>query len=308
VAHTDNIQYLQLNEPIQLELGYVFPKLTIAYHCYGQLNRSADNVIWVFHALTASSKIEDWWVGSFGENKILDTNKHFVVCANLIGSPYGSEGPLGENPQNGKPYFHDFPVVTIRDQVKVFQKLKDHLGINKIYMAVGGSMGACHALMAIEADPTWQENQENAGIEGMKAARAIGMVIYRNFLCYEKFQPDNEDTLTQFRAASYQRYQGQKLANRFNAFSYYRLLDSLDTHDVGRGRNSISEALSKIDAYTVIVNINTDLLYPLAEQQNLVKHIPNAHLEVVDSVYGHDGFLVETEKLTEIYTKHFVKA
>lgn len=339
MAYTDNIQYYTIDEPTQLELGGVFSQLKLAYHTYGTLNQQKDNVIWVFQALTASSKIEEWWDGSFGEDRILNSDKYFVICVNLIGSCYGSTSPLDINPVTGEKYYHDFPTVTIRDQVLLFKKLKDHLGIRNIQLAVGGSMGACHALewailepslfkemylsvcsakesswgkaihtahrMAIEGDQSWKEKRDDAGIAGMKAARAIGMVIYRNYLCYEEYQPDDEDTLTEFRAASYQRYQGEKLANRFNAFSYYKLLDSLDTHNVGRDRGGITEALSKIKAKTVIVNINTDLLYPEVEQKILADGIPNGIYESIDSVYGHDGFLVETDKLTELYHKHF---
>lgn len=342
MSHIDNIKYFKIEEATHLELGGCLTEVQIAYHTYGQLNEASDNVMWVFHALTASSKIEDWWDGAFGENRILDLSRHFVVCANLIGSCYSSTGPLDINPESSETFYHDFPIVTIRDQVSLFQKLKNHLGIQSIYMGVGGSMGASHALewaiiepslfqnlylsvcsakesswgkaihtahrMAIESDQTWTEKRDDAGINGMKAARAVGMVIYRNYLCYEETQPDDEDTLTEFRSASYQRYQGEKLANRFNAFSYYRLLDSLDTHNVGRGRGGIEKALSKIEAKTVIVNINTDLLYPAVEQQNIVNAIPNAIYESIDSVYGHDGFLVETEKLTDLYIKHFVES
>jgi len=342
VAYTDNMQYLRIADPDELELGSSFSELTIAYHTYGSLNASRDNVIWVFHALTASSKIEDWWDGSFGEDRILDTDLHFVVCANLLGSCYGSTGPLDVKPETGEPFYYDFPIVTIRDQVKIFQRLKNHLSIEGIWMGVGGSMGACHAMewaisepdlfqnlylsvcsakesswgkaihtahrMAIESDQSWGERREDAGIRGMKAARAIGMVIYRNYLCYEEFQSDEDDTLTEFKAASYQRYQGEKLADRFNAFSYYRLLDSLDTHHVGRDRGSIKEALATIKAKAVIVNIDTDLLYPAVEQQHIVDGIPDAIYESIESFYGHDGFLVETEKLTSLYHKHFVEA
>lgn len=340
MAYTDNIQYLKINDPEELELGSGLSELTLAYHTYGTLNAAGDNVIWVFHALTASSKIEDWWDGAFGEDRILDINQHFVVCANLIGSCYGSTGPLDADPGTGKTFYHSFPVVTIRDQVRLFQRLKNHLSIDRIWMGIGGSMGASHAMewaisepalfqnlylsvcsakesswgkaihtahrMAIEADQSWSERKDDAGIQGMKAARAIGMVIYRNYLCYEEYQSDAEDTLTSFRSASYQRYQGDKLANRFNAFSYYRLLDSLDTHNVGRDRGSIAEALAMIKAKTVIVNIDTDLLYPAVEQQYIVDAIPNAIYESIASSYGHDGFLVETEKLTALYLKHFV--
>lgn len=341
MSHTEDIQYLTLSEPFELEAGGVIHDLRIAYHTYGTLNETKNNVKWVFQALTASSQVSDWWPGSFGEDKILNDQEDYVVCSNLIGSCYGSTSPLDQNPQSQKTYFLDFPLVTVRDQVRAFQLLKNHLGIESIHIGIGGSMGACHALewaimeptlfeslylsvcsakesswgkaihtahrMAIEADPTWGDPDENGGINGLKAARAIGMVIYRNYLCYEETQPDDQDTLTEFKAGSYQRYQGQKLADRFNAYSYYRLLDSLDTHNVGRDRGGVETALKMITAKTVIVNIDTDLLYPEEEQKILADHIPNGIFESISSIYGHDGFLVETEKLTALYQKHFSK-
>jgi homoserine O-acetyltransferase len=96
------------------------------------------------------------------------------------------------------------------------------------------------------------------------------------------------------------RYQGKKLANRFNKDSYYTLSKAMDSHDVGRGRNGIQNALSQIKAKTVVIGISSDILFPVSEQKTLNKFIPQSKLFVIDSVYGHDGFLIETEKLSEI--------
>jgi homoserine O-acetyltransferase len=155
--------------------------------------------------------------------------------------------------------------------------------------------------MAIEADATWKLKEPRAGVEGMKAARAMGMISFRTYEIYGTTQAEKENqTLDQFRASSYQRYQGQKLANRFNAFSYWVLTKAMDSQNVGRGRASIRQALETIKARTLVVGVKTDLLFPLQEQEFLASHITGAQLATIDSPYGHDGFLAELESLKNI--------
>jgi homoserine O-acetyltransferase len=159
--------------------------------------------------------------------------------------------------------------------------------------------------MAIEADNTWKENDLRAGNEGLKAARAIGMISYRHYDTYQQTQAEkNNEKTDEFRGATYQRYQGQKLANRFNAFTYWTLSKMMDSHNVGRNYESTEKALNTITARTLVVGIDSDILFPIHEQQFLAKHIPNAHLETMTSLYGHDGFLVEVEQLNQ-YIKRF---
>ena len=131
------MEYFQYQQSFELENGQVLPQLTIAYHTYGHLNKSHDNVIWICHALTANSDAAEWWPGMIGAGLAFDTNTHFIVCANIIGSCYGSTGPLSINPQTGKPYFQGFPMVTMRDVVKAHILLRQHLGIEKIALMVG---------------------------------------------------------------------------------------------------------------------------------------------------------------------------
>ena len=155
--------------------------------------------------------------------------------------------------------------------------------------------------MAIEADPTWKENDGRAGIEGMKAARAMGMISYRAYQTFAETQAEkNSDKLDDFRAASYQRYQGQKLANRFNALTYWTLTKAMDSHHVGRGRQSIEMALATVKARTLVIGIESDYLFPLSEQKFIADHVPGAQLAVINSLYGHDGFLADIESLKEI--------
>jgi homoserine O-acetyltransferase/O-succinyltransferase len=230
--------------------------------------------------------------------------------------------------------------------VRAFDLLRQHLGIGRIHTLIGGSLGgqqvlewaieqpgvfehivaiACNARhspwgiafneaqrMAIEADATWRTCDERAGIEGMKAARAMGMISFRTYETYQRTQLERtNETIDNFRAASYQRYQGEKLANRFNAFSYWTLTRMMDCHNVGRGREGITQALRLIQARALVIGIDSDLFYPLQEQQLLATSIPNARLEVINSVYGHDGFLVEFDvmktALQNFYNKEQVE-
>ncbi|GLR18914.1 homoserine O-acetyltransferase family protein [Portibacter lacus] len=322
---------------IKLEVeGRNFP-FEIAYHTYGKLNEDASNAKWVFHALTANSDAATWWSGLFGPDKILDPEKDFIICANMPGSCYGSVGPLSINPETGKKYYHDFPQLTLQDIVKCFNLLKSHLGIETINLGIGGSMGgsvllewnvlfpddfknsiliatsayesswgkAIHTVhkMAIETDPTWKNDQDDAGIHGLEAARGVGMLFYRTYESFNQAQIDNINSINNYKSDSYIRYQGKKLINRFNAFSYYFLLNSLDTHNIGRGRGSVINALTKIKSHSLIIGINSDILYPKEEQKFLGDHIPNSELEFIDSEYGHDGFLIETEKINALSKK-----
>jgi homoserine O-acetyltransferase/O-succinyltransferase len=329
-------------EEFNLENGSALPEFTLCYQTWGKLNEKKDNVIWICHALTASSDAEAWWPDLIGEDLTFDTKQYFVICVNIIGSCYGSTGPLSQNPQTGKPYYHSFPFITIRDMVKSYQLLAKELGIQKIHLLAGGSMGGYQVLewavmqpsfieqvfliatsakesswriaihtaqrMSIEADTTFQQSFDKAGENGLKAARAIGMLTYRNPRIYdEKQKEEDENKVDDFKASSYIRYQGDKLANRFNAFSYWFLTKAMDTHNLARGRNkSIEEVLQSIPQRSLVMGIQTDILCPLHEQQFIAEQIPNAELIVIDSEYGHDGFLTERKEISK-YLKHWLQ-
>lgn len=154
--------------------------------------------------------------------------------------------------------------------------------------------------LAIEADATFWEDVPGGGSKGLRAARTIALLSYRNDRIYNKTQQDeDEDQLTGFRAISYQNYQGDKLVKRFDAYSYYLLTLLSDTHNVGRGRGGKKKALQQIKANVLSLGISSDLLFPVYEQKYLADHVKNGIYREIDSLYGHDGFLVETEKLTE---------
>jgi homoserine O-acetyltransferase len=321
--------------PLQTESGEVLRKWKVAFHTFGKLSDSLDNVIWVCHALTANSDVSDWWPGMVGPGCLMDTNKYFIICANIPGSCYGTTGPLSVDPETCKPYLHHFPLITVRDIVQVLGELRKFLGIRKIHLGIGGSLGGQQILewaiqepdlfrfiapvatnarasawgiafneaqrMALMADPTFADGEADGGSKGLRAARAIALLSYRNRNTYQNSQSDpDEDKLENFKASSYQQYQGHKLDRRFNAYSYQTVSKTLDSHNVGRNRGGVEKALATIKAKTIAVGISSDLLFPPEEQKLIAGQVPGAAYFEIDSFYGHDGFLIEVEALTHI--------
>ena len=143
----------QYNQPFTLECGVSLPKLKIAYHTYGEYT-PGKKVAWVCHALTANSDAADWWKGLIGEGYLINPNDYFIVCANIIGSCYGSTGPLSVEDLGTEISLNNFPTVTIRDMVQAHILLRQHLGIDTIDLLMGGSMGGYQALEWAIFEPT----------------------------------------------------------------------------------------------------------------------------------------------------------
>ena len=331
------------NNAFTLESGRTLQGYHLAYSTHGNLNERKDNVVWIFHALTANSDPAEWWPGLVGEGKLFDPAKDFIVCANMPGSCYGSIDPFSvKDGTTDELWFHDFPFFTTRDMIRAYQPLREFLGIEKIQIGIGGSMGGQQLLewaieepelfesifplatnafhsawgiafnasqrLAIETDSSWRLKQKDAGIEGMKVARSIALISYRHYSTYRDSQGEtNTEKIENFKSESYQRYQGEKLANRFNAFSYYALSKGMDAHNVGRGRESIIAALKKIKAKTLVIGIESDILFPLNEQLFLAQYIPAAKFKSIQSTFGHDGFLLEYEQIGKL-VKEFTQA
>ncbi len=331
-----NLQFLNYNKPFELECGQQLPEINIAYTTYGKLNKQKNNVVWICHAFTANADPVDWWPGMVGPGKFFSPDKYFIVCANILGSCYGSTGPLSVNPTTGERYYRSFPQITVRDQIKAHEILCQHLNIDKIYLILGCSIGGHQALewtisnpglfenaifvatnavnspwvtafnesqrLSILADQTFFNNTPDGGAAGMKAARSMALISYRNRNAYNKTQAEGcEEKLDGFRAASYQAYQGDKLVKRFNAYTYYYLTKALDSHNVGRKRGGFQKALSRITAKVLVIGIDTDLLFPTDDQKLIHHHIQGSKYVELESFYGHDGFLLEFEKQNIIY-------
>lgn len=329
------IKYYHHDKPFALELGGVIQHLTIAYHTYGTLNDARDNAVWVCHALTANSDVADWWPHTVEEGRFLDPARHFVICANILGSHYGTTGPLTPA-DNGEPLYADFPKLTIADMARAHALLADALGIKQIHTLVGSSVGGFQALewaaqqpdrfnrmiliatdakaspwtiavdetqrMAIMADATYGQRRPDAAQAGLAAARAIGMLTYRGPEGYNRTQqdPEGQPITTPHRACTYQTHQGKKLCLRYNAYSYVTILDAFDTHDIGRGRGGVEKVLNSLKMPTIVIGISSDIIFTPPEMRRLAQNLGNATYYEIDSEMGHDGFLVEYEQLNRI--------
>ena len=221
----EDIKKINVSKPLKLDCGKTVDGFHLAYETYGTLNENKDNAILVFHALTGDQFVagtnpitnkEGWWVAAVGPDKAIDTNKYFVMCANVIGGCMGSWGPSDKNKETNELYGLDFPVITIRDIVRAQESLLDHLGIKKLLCATGGSMGgmqllqfcatfpdktfsaipiACSAShsaqnialnelarQAIMADPIWDNGKyflkNTQPKNGLAVARMVGHISY----------------------------------------------------------------------------------------------------------------------------------
>lgn len=324
------------DKPFQFEAGGSVRNLEVVYHTSAHNRRPGEKVVWICHALTANSDPEDWWPELVGPGKFFDTDRYFVVCVNMLGSPYGSSGPASINPETGKPYYNTFPKVTVRDIVGASILVRKELGIESVDLIIGASIGGFQAVewaimepdvirrcvfmasdvrvtpyltayeeaqrMAIEADPTFREAADlRGGEKGLRCARAIALISYRSYEGYNRTQAEaDDDILFAGRAASYERYQGRKLSDRFDAYSYWYLADSVDSHNIGRGRGGVQAALDRIKAEMTCVGIDSDDLFPASQMKNIASMIPGSDYRTVTSLFGHDGFLLESEQLIEI--------
>lgn len=225
IVRTKKVTFDQPGQELALEGGGTLAPFTLAYETYGKLSERKDNAVLVTHALSgdahvaglhsANDKRPGWWDMMIGPGKGLDTDKYFVICANVIGGCSGSTGPASENPATGRPYGTDFPIITIKDMVNAQMLLLDHLGIGKLLAAVGGSMGGMQVLelaishpdrthlcvplataarqptmaiafnevgrQAIMADPNWHGGHYYAGkspAKGLSVARMVGHITY----------------------------------------------------------------------------------------------------------------------------------
>ena len=324
------------------EAGGSVSNIEVVYHTSNRDYQPGDRVVWLCHALTANSNPMDWWPEMVGKGCFIDPEKDYVVCVNIFASPYGTTGPRDwamrreGDEARGERGPLDFPKITVRDMARLFPFVRKYIGIEKVDLLVGSSIGGFQALewailepevieraafiataprvtpwlgawmesqrMALEADPTFRACESLAGGQkGLEAARALSLISYRTFEGYNLTQAEqDEDCLFAERVASYERYQGEKLVKRdFDAYSYYYLTYSVDSHNVGRKREGVAAALGKIQAKSIVITITSDGLFPPVEGSEWAKHIPGAEYIEIESKWGHDGFLLETEAIVQ---------
>jgi len=320
---------------LKLESGEVLPDTRIAYRSWGRLSATADNAVVVCHALTGSPDVDLWWSGLLGPGRAFDPDRDFVICCNVLGSCYGSTGPASQAPEGRGRWGGDFPVVTVRDIVRAQRHLLDHLGVRGIRLVVGGSLGGMQALewaiddprvqtaaiiaaparhsawsiaiaeaqrAAITADAHWcggHYDPSSPPAGGLAAARKMAMCSYRTPLSLgERFDRRTSND-GGFEVSDWLNHHGGKLVERFDAASYVRLTHAMDSHDVGRGRGGHRLVLAALEIPILAVAIDSDGLYPPAEQLEIAELAPLGEIAWLRSPHGHDAFLIETADLDE---------
>ena len=327
-------RFLALKGPVELEGGETLPQVTVAYRTWGRLNQARDNAVLVCHALTGSASLDNWWPGLLGPGKALDPARDFIVCSNVLGGCYGSTGPTSIDPLTGRRYGAHFPAVSVRDLVRVQAALLEELGVQELALVVGGSLGGMQVLewtavhptrvhaavaisvgarqspwciglseaqrQAIYADAHWQGGDYDPALPptgGLAAARMAALCSYRHWDGVAGRFGRERNAGGSFQVESWLRHHGAKFTARFDANTYVTLTRVMDSHDLGRDRSGIEAALANIPVPVLVAGSSSDLLYTPDEQRELARHIPDAELVWLDSLHGHDAFLIETETL-----------
>jgi homoserine O-acetyltransferase len=316
-----------LGKPLTLESGDVLGNVTIAYETYGELNANRSNVVFVAHALTGSASANEWWKTLIGEGKALDPNEYFIICANCIGSCYGSTGPSSDG---------TFPQITVRDIANGTFALLDAIGIDSLSLAIGGSFGGMivfeMALIApervkriaplscgVEHTP-WriafssairkiiEEGIRNGNTERAFAlARQVAMTSYRSSGEFDNRFARKKNSDKKFEVESYLEHQGEKMVGRFSPYSYITLTKAMELYSVFDGRDGTrQEVLRRIQQPTLLLGSTTDILYPESELRSLSQELPNAEYHSIDAAWGHDSFLIEEEQINNI-VKQFLE-
>ena len=364
IVKTQSFKFAFPPDELRLESGQRLGPVTLAYETYGSLNREKNNAVLILHALSGDAhaagyyshndKKPGWWDAMIGPGKAFDTDKYFVICSNVLGGCKGSTGPSSINPKTRKPYGLDFPHISINDMVSCQKALIDHLGIDKLLCAAGGSMGGMQVLswltrypdkiasaipiataikhspqqiafdevgrQTIMADPNWRSGHYYGGTlpaKGLAVARMLGHITYMSDMSMaEKFGRQKKDngeafkfTAADFEVEGYLHYHGDNFVKRFDANSYLYITKAMDNFDAS-GSRPFHEALRGTQAQVLVIAFKSDWLYPAYQSKEIVTACKLSGLEAsyceINSTYGHDAFLLETEQETHLI-RHFLR-
>jgi homoserine O-acetyltransferase len=337
LAPTATMRDFELGD-LRTERGEILIDARMRYCILGDVDAAQENGwILVFHALTGSADVEAWWGPLVGPGRALDTSRHAILSTNLLGSCYGSTGPIPWQAAHGRA----FPRLSSLDLARAHLPLLADLGVRRVALATGGSLGGMVTLqwgrispvpvdrlvvfaapaatsaqaiawnaaqrMAIEADPAWRGGAYPEGdgpAAGLAAARAIAMITYRSAAEFaERFARSSTRAPGRFDADHYLRRQGDKLVARFDAASYVALMDAMDLHDVGDPAAAARATAQRVGEI-VGVGVDSDILYYPAEVRDWVAAYraagANARYVEIASLYGHDAFLIEWDQVTAI--------
>lgn len=350
-------KYLKIDTPLRLRKGGCLSEYQLAYETWGELNAAKDNAILLFTGLSpsahASSSPEDqspgWWEDMIGSEYPLDSDEHFIICVNSLGSCYGTTGPASINPKTGKRFALDFPVLTLEDIALSTDKVVESLGVQKLDCVIGASMGGMSALAylvqhpkksrrfisissalraepfaialrslqreLIRADSAWDDGNYPDGVQpvsGMQKARKLGMITYRSAKEWkQRFGRERASERgggafgIEFDVESYLEAHAKKFTGQFDANCYLYLSRALDLFDVAEHGGSIAAALSNVELEKALVlGVTTDFLFPVHQQKEVAEALSevcdSVRFESLDSLQGHDSFLVDMDRFRPI--------
>ncbi|MDG1462833.1 MAG: homoserine O-acetyltransferase [Gammaproteobacteria bacterium] len=361
-------KFLKLEDGFDMHRGGTLPLVDIAYETWGELNEAGDNAVLIFTGLSPSAHVtscqEDpapgWWEDIVGPSRPLDTRKYFVICANSMGSCFGSTGPASIDVATGEPYRLAFPTLTLEDVATASKLLVEHLGVAQLEAVVGPSMGGMTALSfsvmfpemsrsllvissaprtlpfsialrsmqreMIRRDPEWNEGNypvDKGPITGMRLARKIGMVSYRSAEEWEQRfgrervaeeRKTGDGFALDFEIESYLEAHAQKFTGQFDPNCYLYLSRASDLFDLAEHGGSLEQAYKRIGPQRItVVGVVSDLLFPVHQQQQLAEGIraanPDKNVSYLEmnSIHGHDSFLVDMDQLRPIIQDFFCR-
>lgn len=308
---------IETTSPFEFESGLVLPGIKLRCTIYGRLNAERSNAVLVFHALTGSSRIAEWWSEMIGDGKALDTSQNAFICVNYIGSCYGST-----------PAAQIGSVVTARDIVRSQMIALEHLGIKRLEAAIGGSVGGMLALqlaadfprvtsrcIAIGASPLSAiglalnhiQRRVLVATGGVEIARQLATVSYKSAEVFEERfarRPNRNGEIpraaldARFDIAGYLDHQGETFTKRFDPESYRLITKAMDLFDLS------DNELSQIRARVSLVGISSDWLFPahdiLRFTNRLYANDVDAEFINFESPDGHDAFLSDTAGMAKI--------
>ncbi len=347
---------LTIDGPFDMHRGDVLQSPTVAYETWGELIGNGENAVLLFTGLSpsahATSSEKDpspgWWEEMVGPGKPIDTNSYFVICANSLGSCFGTTGPASNDPATGERYRLNFPELTLEDVAHSAHEVLRHLNVDRLHTVIGSSMGGMTALAysllypavseslvaissslralpfaialrslqraIVRRDPEWNGGEYEAGagpVSGMRLARKVGMITYRSAQEWEqRFGRDpasaewksDEPFGSNIAIESYLQAHANKFTGGFDPNCYLYLSRSMDLFDV--------DELSRIGLRrALIIGVITDILFPIHQQKELAdglkEFVDEIEFTELDSINGHDSFLVDMERFHPVIRKHF---
>jgi len=315
-----HLHYITLQN-FTTESGYFYPEFELSYQLFGQALGQAP-VVLVNHALTGNSNVageEGWWKSLIGLGKLIDTSKYTIIGFNIPGNGYD------EIEKNRIDNYEDF---TARDIGRLFGQGLHEIGVDRLFAAIGGSLGGGIAwemavlypdlienLIPVASDwkasdwilahnKTQQQILSNSS-KPVHDARMMAMLFYRTAESFkEKFNRTRNEEQGNFNTESWLLHHGQKLENRFSLPTYKMMNHLLSSVDITRNRGTFNEVVSQIKSRIFQVGVDSDFFFVPKENKETQKLLNEAGVEnsyeEIKSIHGHDAFLIEFEQLTKI--------